>query len=342
MKLNPIFTGGMVLAAYKPIRIFGQGKGRVSVSFLGYEHTLNSAGDDWLIELPPAPYGGPHTMQLSLDGEAVTLSDVYLGEVILLHGQSNIEFKMRESSSPAESYQSCELLRMFSVQNMHRGERWEQRDGWIRCRADEVGDWSAIGYHVGMELVKKKNCAVGLIACYEGASVIQSWLPDGTMDEMGLFLQASDLHRDHTSPVYSKWNGEGVLYRFMVEQLIPYSLSQVIWYQGESNASEAEGKVYHRLLARLVEQRRRDFADETLFFAVVQLADTHKRMKENNGWRLVQEAQMRVAQEMTGVATVVCRDICETDQIHPPTKGLLAHRIVEVVLNNIDQRIAGS
>lgn len=342
MKLNSIFTNGMVLAANKPIRIFGQGKGIVRVSFLGHEQSLDSAGGDWLIELPPAPHGGPHTMQLSLNGEAVTLSDVYLGEVILLHGQSNIEFKMRESSFPTASYKTCGLLRMFSVQNMHGGERWEQHDGWIRCRAEEVGDWPAIGYHVGMELVEKMNCAVGLIACYEGASVIQSWLPEGTLANMGISIAPSALHRDHFSPIYSKWNSEGVLYRFMVERLMPYSLSQVIWYQGESNASEAEGAVYHRLLARLVEQRRKDFGDETLFFAVVQLADTYKRMKENNGWRLVQEAQMHVAQEMTGVATVVCRDICETDQIHPPTKDLLAHRIAEAILKSLDRKKEGN
>lgn len=334
MKLNPLFSNGMVLAADKPIRVFGEGTGTVTVRFLQNEKTLSSDGEKWLVELPAQPAGGPYEMEICLDGEWLTLSDVYLGEVILLNGQSNLQFKVRESTYPVENCESCELLRLFSVQNMHVSESWTPEDGWVTCRSEEAKDWSAIGYHAGLQIVREKQCAVGLIACYEGASVIESWLPEGTFAEMGLYFERKQLHGDHFHRVFSKWNGDGTLYHYMIEPLMPYSLTHVVWYQGESDASPAEGEEYDRLLMRLIEQRRADFMDPALPFVVIQLADTIERMNKSIGWFLVQQAQLRVGKRMRNVQTVISRDVCETDNVHPPTKIKLAERVAKAILNH--------
>lgn len=335
MRLNPLFSNGMVLAAGKPIRVFGEGIGTVTVRFLQFEKTITSAVERWLVELPAQPSGGPYEMQICMDGKWMTLSDIYIGEVILLHGQSNMQFKMRESTYPIQKYEACNRMRLFSIQNFHESESWQPADGWVSCCVEEVGNWSAIGYHVGLRIAKEKQCAVGLIACYEGASVIESWLPEGTVEDMGLLFERNQLHGDHFNPRFVKWNGHGTLYHYMVEPLMPFALSHVIWYQGESNASDAEGAVYDRILTRLIEQRRRDFADGNLSFVVVQLADTLERMNKSIGWRLVQEAQARVGNTVPFVTTVISCDVCETNDIHPPTKDKLAARIANVIVKEI-------
>lgn len=331
MKLNAIFQNGMVLAANKPIRIFGEGSGEGSVRFLDSERTWHAEGDRWCVELPAQPYGGPFEMELTLNGEKKTITDIYLGEVILLHGQSNIQYKLRESNYPVERYESCEQVRLFTVKEMFGCEDYTAENGWVRCTASEAGHFSAIGYHVGLGLAKEKHCAVGLISCSMGASVIESWMPEGTFADMGIHLSPDEIHRDHVRPEGTvSFNVEGYLYRYAVTELMPYSLTQVIWYQGESNATPAEGALYDRMLTRLIEERRRDFADEALPFTVVQLADTESRL--GLGWTLVQEAQIRVGETVPNVSTVVCRDVCERDNIHPPTKEILSERIVKSIL----------
>ena len=49
MELNSIFRDGMVLAADKPIRVFGQGQGRVTVRFLGETVTAVSHASKWCV-----------------------------------------------------------------------------------------------------------------------------------------------------------------------------------------------------------------------------------------------------------------------------------------------------
>ena len=104
MELNSIFRDGMVLAADKPIRVFGKGEGRVTVRFLGETVTAVSSGADWYAELSPRTVGGPYEMQIDLDGVNVEIKDIYVGVVLFLHGQSNMAFQLRQSAFPKEAY----------------------------------------------------------------------------------------------------------------------------------------------------------------------------------------------------------------------------------------------
>lgn len=333
MELNLLFCNGMVLAANKPIRVFGTGRGRACVDFLGMRAVCESDGEAWLVEFPPQPYGGPYEMEIELNGERAVLTDVWVGEVLLLHGQSNMKFMLGESSYPTDRYENEERLRLFSLEYPTEECPFARTDGWVHCKAENAGSFSAIGYHVGLRLSRELGCAVGLIAATQGASVIQSWLPEGTEARLGISLTPDECHVDRYHHLFVAWNRDGLLYHFAIKPIMPYSLSHVIWYQGESNTSAAEGAVYDRLLTALIEQRRRDFADAELLFVVVQLADLDSRADAS--WRAVQEAQLRVGETVPGVRTVISRDVCESDGIHPPTKILLSERISEAILEKI-------
>ena len=69
MNLNPIFTTGVILQAQKPVRIFGEGAGKVTVTLGGKTAQTVSAGGKWVLELPAFDYGGPYTLEVTLDGE---------------------------------------------------------------------------------------------------------------------------------------------------------------------------------------------------------------------------------------------------------------------------------
>lgn len=330
MELNAIFRNGAVFAADKPIRVFGTGSGHAAVRFLGTEKSVESKGGDWCIELDAQPYGGPYEMEIVLDGVSQLLSDVYVGEVLLLHGQSNIQFRLRDSTYPADLYESCPQLRLYGLQRVSDTEPYCAVDGWVSCTPETAGSFSAIGYHVGLQVAQTRGCAVGLIGCYQGASVIESWLPQGTEASLNIRIADVDRHRDHFKDPYRKWNVEGCLYEKAVRQIMPYALSYVIWYQGESNATVAEGSVYDKLLEALIEQRRRDFDDLSLPFVIIELAECLARA--GDGWTLVQKAQNLVSERIRGVTTVPCADVCENDNIHPPTKIHLSKRVANVIL----------
>lgn len=327
IRLHSIFRDHMVFQAGKPIRIFGTGSGEVRVSFLGEEKTLHADGEKWLVELEPQPYGGPFSMEILLDGHAVTLNDIMIGEVLLCAGQSNMQFTMAEEITPASAYESDAFLRTYTVDRPEVNKPLTPEDGWVCCDAASVDRWSALGYLTGRCLRQKGIPAVGIVLCAQGASVIQSWTDSKDLKAPQLQIPPEKLWEDHTNPVYIQWNAPAFLYETMLKTVTPFSFGNVVWYQGESNASPAEGAVYVSLLHAMIQSWRREDRDETLPFVVVQIADTRR----DEGWLAVQKAQEEAPAAIPLVRTVVSADVCEREMIHPVTKGLLAARIADAV-----------
>ncbi len=142
-------------------------------------------------------------------------------------------------------------------------------------------------------------------------------------------LPGEALHGDHRYKEFSAWNQEGVLYEYALSQLFPFSLTAVVWYQGESDATPEEGRVYARELTLFIHTLRKEFRHDTLPVAVIQLAECLARAGE--GWTLIQEAQTQVGRTVPYTVTVPCADICENDNVHPPTKTRLAIRLAKAL-----------
>ena len=113
--LNPIFCNNMIMQANKPLRIFGKGEGLARVEFMGKRKAISPKGADWMIELDAVDYGGPYEIKVLLTNECVILKNVYFGDVYLLGGQSNMQFKLHESSEPKENYRGNKKTRFDTV-----------------------------------------------------------------------------------------------------------------------------------------------------------------------------------------------------------------------------------
>ncbi len=328
-RLASVFSSHMVFAARKPIRIYGEGQGEISITFAGRQISLSSSSDRWFAEFPPMEYGGPYCLTVVLDGKREILEDIYVGEVLLMAGQSNMQFKLRESSFPKEDIRGDGRMRLFTAPRPEEGEPFSPADGWRVCTAENAPQWSALAYHVGQFRTEANNIAVGLICCYQGASVIESWVPEGTFGAVGISLSDGEKYGDHFHEKYRAWNGDGYLYSHSLSTLFPFSLSAVVWYQGESDASLAESRVYGAELKELIRVWRDSFSDASLPFVVVQIADYINRAGEP--WKNIQKAQYDIQFETCFVKTARSADVCENDNIHPPTKVKLAARIAETL-----------
>ena len=328
LKLDPIFSSNMVFAAGLPIRIYGTGQGKGKVIFAGKSKSFVSEKDTWILEFSPMDFGGPYELKAVFDDTEVLLKDIYIGKVLLCAGQSNMQFKISEAHVPEQLLRSNQKLRMFATHRLEK-ERFSTKDGWIKADKENIGDWSAIGYLVGNGISEKEDIAVGIICCYQGASMIESWVPQGIFKAEGIAVPDDKKHHDFHIEPYSFWNRDGFLYDYAFSQVVPFSVSAVIWYQGESNTSTEGGKAYRRMMERLIQVWRGDFGNDRLPFVIVQIADYTPSL--NEGWRLVQKAQLDVQNTTAKVKTVISADVCEKDDIHPPTKHLLAGRIADAL-----------
>ena len=324
MKFSSIFTDHAVLAAHRPIRIFGEGVGNASVSIAGITMEVSSEDGRWCAEFPAMDYGGPYELKLESGAEVVTLFDIYIGEVFLFSGQSNMSFMLKESNTPISEYETLDNLRYFGP--IHT----EKECCWAKSEESSVGYWSAIAYIASRIIAKSKDIAVGAICCSQGASVIESWVPCGAFSQRGIIVAPECKFADHFNKSNREWNRDGFLYEKMLTKVIPYSLTGVVWYQGESDVSVEEGEVYFDELSALIEIWRHDFCDKELPFVIVQLADFFANNRP--GWPIIQKAQAEVGEKTPFASTVICSDVCEKNEIHPESKYVLAERVAKALL----------
>lgn len=333
MTLNPIFSDGLVFQANQSIRIFGEGGGKVKVEFCNEVVEKDFCGTKWVIELQPRSYGGPYEMKITLDNRQIVLKDVFVGDVFLIAGQSNMQFKLSEINVP-EEYAENLNLRLFSTTRVQGGERFTPDDGWVKATKDTVGSFSAIGCMFGQELQQKTQHVIGLISLYQGAAAIQCFLPSYVFEQNPHFAIPFEERFDMDYP----WNKyPSILFDFVLTKISPFSFGAVVWYQGESNCSVKESEIYEDLLHHLIASWRKELCSEDLPFVVIQI---HDYMPRNTvSWHRIQKAQEDISGKEKRVATVFTKDVCETDQIHPLRKKEVAHRVAEAVTKLMDSPI---
>ena len=190
MKLAFIFTDHMVLQRRKPIRIWGEAQGNVTVTIAEHSVTVPAEEGKWQAVLPAMEAGGPYTLTVRGDGETVTLSDILIGEVWIAAGQSNMEHPVMAAEGGLAAAASAENpnLRLFTVPHYSRPneERWRwlfepvylQDKPWELCTEETALHFSAIGYFFGARLQKLLNVPVGIISCNQGATNVETWLPE--------------------------------------------------------------------------------------------------------------------------------------------------------------------
>lgn len=122
-------------------------------------------------------------------------------------------------------------------------------------------------------------------------------------------------------------NLPSVLYNAMLYPLAPYSLSGVVWYQGESNTGDGYG--YQKKLNQLMSGWRQLWQMPDLPFVVVQLANymAASDKPQDSGWSQVREAQRLAVKETDNAALAVAIDLGEAVDIHPLRKWEVAQRV---------------
>lgn len=330
MILNAIFTDNMVLQANKTIYIFGEGEGKANVTFLGKNYSSVVKNGKWEVAIPAQAYGGPYEMKISLNGEEKFLKNVMVGEVILCAGQSNMQFTIEEEvpTEPYE-YKIYKKLRFFNSDRIEEYVGIKRKDGWVICAEETLKYWTAIGYHVAKLLHENKGIAVGVIGCYQGASILESWVDEKIISRPEYYVpeELRSFNKNNVAyPLYSKWNIYGKLYKETFYKIVPFAVGNVLWYQGESNATVAESKMYANWLKALVDNWREDLRDENLTFIIFQIADLDDLGDIEEGWCRIQKAQEDAISLIPNTKLVITKDVSETTTIHPADKRKVAER----------------
>ena len=327
MKLAAIFTDHMVLQRDYPIALFGEGNGHGTATLNGAKIEFDAV-EKFIAYLPAMKAGGPYELTVTIGDETVTFTDVLVGDVYLAGGQSNMQFRVEESTDIPRI--GNPMVRHFTEGHFADENRVENYNftPWQVATEENLLQFSAIGYDVGRMLCEKLDVPIGIISCNIGASRVDAWTAPEIVNLPEYQQMLGNKHGDWH---YYKFNQGSWCYLNKLLPIVPYTISGVLWYQGESNRLTEEAVHYHTLLTLMIENWR-DLWQADLPFYIVQIAPHADG--DWNDWPHIRQAQERVTKEVP--ATYLCTLVHtgEADNIHPTKKHQLAVQLAAAIFTN--------
>jgi sialate O-acetylesterase len=286
-------------------------------------------------ELRGLPVGGPYRIELRIAGkdgktrERLAVTDVLVGDVWILGGQSNMEGcgRLSEAEKPAP------FVRAFFMNDRWIVAREPLHDlslavdpvhtdlnGGVRP-APKTFTGTGPGLAFGKEMLRRTGVPQGLLACAHGGTSMSQWDP-ALKSQGGKSLYGATVRR-------MKKNGGRV--------------AGVAWYQGCSDAGPDTAPLYTKRMKKLISAFRRDTGNPRLPVVIVQIARFYGQTDGSAHWNSVQEQQRKLPRVISHLATVPAIDLDLDDGIHVGGKGqgVLGRRLAQAMLVLRDGRKAG-
>lgn len=192
--LPKLISSGCVLQTGEKTRVWGSAVPQETVTLRLLNQEITCRADDegnWEAYFSRLLPGGPYQMEISSEsGERIQLSDVYLGEVFLCSGQSNMELPMNRVKDryPKEFEKHKDpQLRLYKVKENYEFQTplKDHREAcWKECAPETIGEFSALSYFFGTFMRKDRKVPIGLINVSLGGSCVEAWMGE---EEIGMY-----------------------------------------------------------------------------------------------------------------------------------------------------------
>ena len=273
VSLPQLFQSGMVLQRGKTIPIWGTADAgeTVTVTFNKKQYTIVADEQGrWRVDLPKMKAGGPYDLEvrgekLEVSGERSEvreITDIQIGDVWLLSGQSNIDVTIErvypQYAQEIDTYENPQI-RMFRVQNTTsthgvKDDILPTPINWKPVTKQNAWLFSAVGYFLGKRMFEKTGVPQGIIVNSWGGTPIEAW------------ISADSLQRD---------------YPMLVKRTAFYQSDEYVKAQMKANAEA--NKQWDALLNESEERSEKGVVKEYLF-ATPDCDDSNWKTINQNDW----------------------------------------------------------
>ena len=279
--VSNVFSNDMVVQRNEHIRVWGtapdseNGK-KISGEFKGMFAEALIEDGKWTLTFgarmeASAELG--HTMRLYTDTKSVEFSDVLVGDVYMVIGQSNVNYslqthwKYNPANGTADTIDENAPIRLHynSLNQMNgypqRGTEEvcdELRNGetWQRATLSTISRFSAIGYFFAAHYVDITDATVpvGMIEIDGNGQPLGAFLPNEVADAF------SADHYDEEKGYYVPTGVNAIWGRYMYNHyMVPfeqYAIAGVLWYQGESDCQLENAKTFAQKFSAMMTYMR--------------------------------------------------------------------------------------
>ncbi|WP_242202082.1 GDSL-type esterase/lipase family protein [Aestuariivivens insulae] len=362
LKLPILYGEQMVLQRNKTINFNGTANynDTITVEFnKQIKHTTAQFDGTWDIPFNAMKAGDPYPLKIYTKDSSIFINKVYIGEVWLASGQSNMAFKVSQTEHASNVLKDSlnDDVFIFSMNGKALSDKqftptelghcnagdYFQNTGWQSATKEHLGNFSAVAYAFAYNLQKQLQIPIGIICNAVGGSPTQSWVSRETMEQTH---ETIDLLNDtHLNPMVDTWvsqrihkNLNGItkaikarhpyqptfLFDAGIRPLTNYPINGVIWYQGESNAEHVQ--LHSKLFNRLVSDWRHHWNLPELPFYYVQLSSINRPT-----WGIFRNSQRQLMEiPYTGMAVTL--DVGHPTNVHPNKKWVVGTRLSYIAL----------
>lgn len=185
VRLPHLFSDHMVIQRDQPAKVWGWAGKNETVLVTINNQTKKVKADkygSWTLSFDKIPIGGPYSMEIEGKDNRICLEDIYVGDVWLCSGQSNMEMPIHGWGS-VDNYQEViknagyHLIRTFNVSKAMDVSPKSDCDGvWTVCSPKSVANFSAVAYFFAQKLNNELNIPIGIINSSWGGTEIESWI----------------------------------------------------------------------------------------------------------------------------------------------------------------------
>ena len=312
---------------------------KVKTSWNNSVYTAKTSDDGkWKVSIKTTFAGGPYVLSF-IEGDKMQeiISNVYLGEVWLLGGQSNMEIPMKGYRDQPIDGSTFEILKS-SNRNIHwfkvnRSSSTVKLDTvknsiWEVAAPENTGELSATGWFFAKFLSEHLNVPIGLLVCNYGGSTVEAWMRPELLTEYNDYEipgPGGKIPVPNRTPT--------TLFNGMLNPIIGYGMRGCIWYQGESNYIWPER--YMKLFPSMVNDWRELWGQGEFPFFYAQIAPYEYRiLKESNyvNSAYMRDAQRRIEPLIKNSGMIVLLDAGDSTFIHPRDKKKVGERFAMLAL----------
>ena len=265
-ELYAVYGDGMLLQQNKRSHISGTATPGAQITlelfyngFMIFDSSATASADGTFSVAVDAPLGSfeEYTITLKVNGKVFEqLDNILFGELWLANGQSNMQYPLSQEKQGEEMFlenrKLSKYLRVLYIPDIpeYKGVRGKipvepQRDipgaKWINGEDGYIYNMSAVAYYFSQAMCKNLNVPVGIINVPLGGSTIAAWLSREVIESNNDVKNALISHGRYIAK--SEWNEDAAsayhdmtsTYNLKMEGIKDFSISGMIWYQGETD-----------------------------------------------------------------------------------------------------------
>lgn len=372
----PPFGEEMVLQRNAKVNIWGTAppttKIAVGIQDQKQEATTNKEGY-WHLQVSNLKAGGPFELRLTQGADTLSIKNVYVGEVWIAGGQSNMQFRLDQEKNALQHIDEAtnsQIRYLFVPQIYYAGHIVKDTLKWRTATENTAGKMSAIAYFFAKELQQKLKVPVGIICNYKGGTPAESWMskesllstpelatiwqkyervvnqytPQEYEQQYTLFLKETQRCKEQETAsnktVKRPAEPMGIYNYKRPAGLHETMICPILPFttQGaiwyQGEANAPRPEQYQVLFPALINEWRKEFQNPDMPFYFVQLSNyDHPAYPTRANWAELREAQLLTWQRVRHTAMAVSIDCGDKNDIHPTYKEPIGKRLAACALN---------